>query len=220
MKVPPSLVPQYSTSRGPHQSIMARLVVGEIGAAPCRTNDNGEGSNARRVVSGSRSRRTNIVGTRWVCAIARSPMSCNTEAASNSRHHHDRSAVDQVVERVAAHRRVIVRSCQQMRAAPVEMHRVAEPREQVEVSADRRGQHTFDSLWPSGGATRVVHPTTGCTAQVEWGVARVSRSTVELVADTDHRRLRARARHREVIGISEYGLHAGIVEDVARLRPR
>ena len=88
-------------------------------------------------------------------------------------------------------------------------------REQVEISADRRGQYTFDSLWPSGGATRVVHPATGCTAQVEWGVARVSRSTVELVADTDHRRLRARARHCEVIGISEYGLHAGIVEDVA-----
>ena len=83
VKIPASLVPQYSTSRGPHHSIIARFVVGEIGAAPCRTNVSGDGSNARRVASGNRSRRTNMVGTRCVCAIARLSMSSNTEAASN-----------------------------------------------------------------------------------------------------------------------------------------
>jgi hypothetical protein len=51
----------------PHQPIMARLTSGGQGAAPCVTLRSEERLYLRFTSSGSRNRRTNIVGTMCMC---------------------------------------------------------------------------------------------------------------------------------------------------------
>ena len=76
VNTPPSVLPQYSVSTGPHHSIICCLVLRAIGAAPWSTVDSDDGSKAARSSSGTRSRRTHIVGTTWLLRTPRSWMSC------------------------------------------------------------------------------------------------------------------------------------------------
>ena len=76
VNTPPSVLPQYSVSTGPHHSIIWCLVVGAIGAAPCSTVPSDDGSKAARSSSGRRRSRTHIVGTTWLLRIWRSWISC------------------------------------------------------------------------------------------------------------------------------------------------
>ena len=73
------------------------------------------------------------------------------------RHHHHRRAVDEIEQRVATDRGVIMRAGQQVRAAPIEPHTATEAAEQLEVGGDRRREITLDTLRSTGRATRVVH---------------------------------------------------------------
>ena len=139
MNVPASLVPQYSVNTGPHHSIIARLVAGEIGAAPCSTWVSDDGSNVARTSSGSRSRRTIIVGTRCMCAMCVLLDAARAASPASKRGiDHDRRPVDEVEQRVAADRGVVVRSGQQMWTGAVEPDAAAERSEQLEVLARGR----------------------------------------------------------------------------------
>ncbi len=83
MTTPPSLPPQYSTSTGPHQSIMRVFTGTETGAAPCSTVLSDEPSNEVRTSSGSRSSRTNMVGTRCVLRTRRSSIRSSAVCSSH-----------------------------------------------------------------------------------------------------------------------------------------
>ena len=128
VNTPPSVLPQYSVSTGPHHSIIRCFTDGAIGAAPCSTVDSDEPSNAARRSSGTRSRRTHIVGTMWLLRIGRSSMRSRHCSSSQRGMSTSSAAVGEVDRREAERGGVVQRAGDEVRALAVEAEDHARPR--------------------------------------------------------------------------------------------
>ena len=147
---PPSLAPQYSTSTGPHHSIICRFTLGAIGAAPCNTVVSADGENDARASSDRRSSRTNMVGTRCVLRTSAALDERERLGRVERRHHDHRGPVQQVHDREAERRGVIQRAGDEMRAQAVETEHGA--------GAAQRGQLGREVVPDDRGARLSVGP--------------------------------------------------------------
>ena len=80
--MPVSVEPKYSCTTAPHQSIIARLTCGGQGAAPWTMKRSDDRSYRRFTSSGSRSSRTNMVGTMCMWVMRWRAISCSMSSGS------------------------------------------------------------------------------------------------------------------------------------------
>jgi len=136
-------------------------------------------------------------------------------------HDQDRCAIRIVVDGEHQGRRVIHRTRNQMRAAPIETHRIAHFGVMNQSRPHTGGSRALDTLWSTGRTTRVDHVAASRPIQIERPRTDAIEHAIQLVSGLDDARFRPLRRHplrdRRVLVVRDQNSTAGVLYDVVDL---